>query len=360
MRVRSRARDAWRDGAPSDALRWLASPVTVLCLVVLALNDQWLKQAWPGLVTGKLSDVVGLVVAPPLLAVVLTLVRSSWPAAVALGATAVGFTLTKATTTGAAVASEVWGWAGTPTYIRADPTDLLALPALGVAAWGWVAVRRAPERDRRSRVGASVGVLVLPFGVAVTSATSCAPFQVVSSVYVVTGDLAGGPPGRERVLVLDVPRVVVRAPGLLQGLSTDELPRLGVPRPRDVDTCDPADPQRCWRAGEDDRPVVEGTSDGGATWTREFEITEGQLDALREELGEKCGSGPEFAPLDLAVLGTPAGPVVAMTAQEAGLLLRTPDDGWRALLPSDVHDLASEAPEGSGRGRLVVEDVVDG
>jgi hypothetical protein len=35
----------------SAALRWLGAPLTVLCLVLLALNDHVLKQAWPGFVT---------------------------------------------------------------------------------------------------------------------------------------------------------------------------------------------------------------------------------------------------------------------------------------------------------------------
>ena len=47
-------------------LAWLGHPVTVLALVVLVLNDHVLKAAQPGWLTGKLSDVVGLVLAPPL------------------------------------------------------------------------------------------------------------------------------------------------------------------------------------------------------------------------------------------------------------------------------------------------------
>ena len=60
---------------PHQAVRALASPGFVLALVVLVLNDHVLKQAYPGWVTGKLSDVAGLVVAPLLLAVPLTLLR---------------------------------------------------------------------------------------------------------------------------------------------------------------------------------------------------------------------------------------------------------------------------------------------
>ena len=46
-------------------------------LAVLALNDHVLKQAWPGLVTGKLSDAAGLVVAPPLVALLLALLTKA-------------------------------------------------------------------------------------------------------------------------------------------------------------------------------------------------------------------------------------------------------------------------------------------
>jgi hypothetical protein len=46
---------------PGDGL---LHPVSLLALATLIVNDQLLKAAWPGVVTGKLSDVAGLVVAP--------------------------------------------------------------------------------------------------------------------------------------------------------------------------------------------------------------------------------------------------------------------------------------------------------
>ena len=52
-------------------LRWAAHPLTVGATAVLLLNDHVLKPAWPGLVTGKLSDVAGLVAAPPVLGLLL-------------------------------------------------------------------------------------------------------------------------------------------------------------------------------------------------------------------------------------------------------------------------------------------------
>ena len=53
--------------------RWLGHPATVIALLVLVVNDHVLKAAYPGWVTGKLSDAAGLVLAPPLLAAVLGL-----------------------------------------------------------------------------------------------------------------------------------------------------------------------------------------------------------------------------------------------------------------------------------------------
>jgi hypothetical protein len=51
--------DPW--ARPGDGL---LHPVVLVALVGLILNDQLLKAIWPGLVTGKLSDVAGLIVAP--------------------------------------------------------------------------------------------------------------------------------------------------------------------------------------------------------------------------------------------------------------------------------------------------------
>jgi hypothetical protein len=143
------------------ALRALGHPGLVLALVVLVLDDHVLKQAYSGLVTAKLSDVAGLVVAPLLLAVPLTLLRVPRALPVAIGLTGLGFTLTKASAGGAAITSDIWSLTGIPTQMRADVTDLLALPALSVA---WLVHRRAaalPEADLRRTVGASSGGILV-------------------------------------------------------------------------------------------------------------------------------------------------------------------------------------------------------
>ena len=55
----------------------LLHPVAIGAILALLLNDQVLKRAWPGVVTGKLSDVAGLVFAPLLVVAAAELVASA-------------------------------------------------------------------------------------------------------------------------------------------------------------------------------------------------------------------------------------------------------------------------------------------
>jgi hypothetical protein len=135
-------------------------PVPLVALVVLVVNDHVLKHAWPGVITGKLSDFAGLVFFP-LLLVALTEValrvarRFTAPSrrglVVACVVTGVVFALTKTTDAGAdfyraSIAALQWPYyaaralvagrdlpaIGTVRHV-ADPTDLVALPSLVVA-----------------------------------------------------------------------------------------------------------------------------------------------------------------------------------------------------------------------------------
>ncbi len=105
-------------------------PVTLSSLVLLLANDHWAKAAFANAVTGKLSDLAGVV----LLSAMFMHLGLSRVAAATL--TGVGFTLVK-------VVPAVNGWwndgyvlvyallgLGVPGATRADPTDLLALGAL--------------------------------------------------------------------------------------------------------------------------------------------------------------------------------------------------------------------------------------
>ncbi|NUT35152.1 MAG: hypothetical protein HOV79_19020 [Hamadaea sp.] len=154
------------------ALAWLAHPVTVAALAVLLLNDHVLKAAHPGWVTGKLSDVAGLLVAAPLVALVLSAAGRGFraTAGVAVALTGTLFTLVKISGYAAGVASAAWTAVAGTSRVLADPTDLLALPALLLAYHVGMRASRAPAPGRVARTARIW--LVLPVALLAVAATS--------------------------------------------------------------------------------------------------------------------------------------------------------------------------------------------
>ncbi|GAB1819998.1 hypothetical protein [Herbidospora sp. RD11066] len=152
---------------------WIGHPLTVLALVVLVVNDHVLKAAFPGFVTGKLSDMAGLILFPPLLDLALRRPK------VSIAITGVAFTLVKGAETGAWLASEAWSLVWNPSLVRADVTDLLTLPALGVAWWAY----RHPVPVHKAVV-----FLVVPPAVLAVAATSMSEYDWPYSAYAVESD----------------------------------------------------------------------------------------------------------------------------------------------------------------------------
>ena len=156
-----------RAARPGDGL---LHPVALAALAVLIVNDQLLKAVWPGVVTGKLSDIAGLVVAPLVLQALWEIgqwIAGRWGSpmrsvlVVAIIAVGLGFAAVQVWDP----ASNAYEWAlgvaqwpfrafasvlagapppsVTPVVATADAEDLLVLPALAVT-W-WVGRRRIPE-----------------------------------------------------------------------------------------------------------------------------------------------------------------------------------------------------------------------
>jgi hypothetical protein len=163
---------------PLRPTRALLHPLWLVGLAVLVLNDHVLKGSGilPGVITGKLSDLAGLVVAPTLLA---ALVRVRGPRGWILSHVAVGlvFSAIQLSATAATLWSGAMAAVGFPWVITRDPTDLLALPALALSAWGsYEAMRRpAPGSARRAveLVAAGTGLLCC----AATSPPPTEPFR---------------------------------------------------------------------------------------------------------------------------------------------------------------------------------------
>ncbi|MEM6787941.1 MAG: PQQ-binding-like beta-propeller repeat protein [Myxococcota bacterium] len=159
--------------APGDLVpsRALGHPTWWAALALLALNDHALKGWGPAVVTGKLSDVCGLVVAPALIATVFRVRRRSGllgahvVAGLALAAINVSPRLARAAET---VAHAV----GVPWRIWVDPTDLVALLVLPLA---FTALEPTMRRGTVTRPRMNLERLGLAIGAAACLASSAPP-----------------------------------------------------------------------------------------------------------------------------------------------------------------------------------------
>lgn len=133
----------------------LTHPIFWGALVVLVVNDHWLKgsELLPGWLTGKLSDFAGLVAAPILLSALLSAATRS-RRAVAFVIVGGWFTAANLFAPVAAATSSVAAWVGLSWTFWVDPTDLVALAILPLA---W---QVASHREGRSagRLGETLGL----------------------------------------------------------------------------------------------------------------------------------------------------------------------------------------------------------
>ncbi|MEU4336567.1 hypothetical protein AB0F59_18370 [Micromonospora lupini] len=325
-----------RDGAPLT-LAWLCHPSTLLALVVLVVNDHVWKAAFPGPVTGKLSDVAGLVLAPPLVAVLLTLLAPRLPARVAapvgLVVVGAGFAVVKSSGYAAELASSAWTVLAGPSLVRADWTDLFTLPALGLAWWSWTRARRRPVRHRTARLVRLL--VVLPpavFGVAATSAVHY-PYALGTAlldgrpaISVGSGtDLTPWPASvaEGRWSVSDDGATTWRS------ASEDEQRRLPGEGVGQRQACVPTEPRRCYRAVAG-HLRVEQSDDAGASWRVAWEVSDARREALARGSANPGDIRQHFASRDLVVFPVANGGHEVLVANgRDGFVHRRADGGWR-------------------------------
>jgi hypothetical protein len=139
------------DTASQRAARALLAPPTLIALALLIANDWWWKAAWPGWLTGKLSDFAGI-------AFVALLMFAAWPTRrVATGLSlAVSFAFWKSTAS-QPVIEAINTWSPFPIGRVPDATDLLALAVLP-----WCAARADRVAAHRWRRDSLRRVLVAP------------------------------------------------------------------------------------------------------------------------------------------------------------------------------------------------------
>lgn len=310
---------------------WLTHPVTCLALLVLLVNDHVLKAAWSNAVTGKLSDLAWLLIAPALLATLVVLVsraaRAQAPRAAllvgtSLGVTGVIFALVKVTATGAATGSAVLSAVAGPSVVLRDPTDLIALPVLWL---GWRVAR--PSRPAASSGARRPGwrwMLLLPIAVLGTAATSVPPPQGVAQLVVIEDMLAV----REGF----APRWHVSTDGTewerldardASGELTRKFDEAGGTL---TQVCAPAAPLECFRAG--DGLGVDRSSDGGASWVADWSVPEDVVAELAERYRPRVD---RIRTAGVAIWPTAEGFQVWAANGGDGLAVRHEDGTWERL-----------------------------
>jgi hypothetical protein len=154
-RLRRALRGADRGETPGLPVGEAMHPVTLLAVVLLVVNDWVLKPrfhdaSWLGeLVTGKLSDVAGLVFAPVVLTAAIGLVLAALARlganvdpylthrrlVLSIAATGAVFAAVKLSPSAAEFLAHALSHLGRHASIYLDRTDLLCLPALAISYW---------------------------------------------------------------------------------------------------------------------------------------------------------------------------------------------------------------------------------
>ena len=322
--------------------------MTVVAASALVWNDHLGKQHHPGVITGKVSDVAGLVVFPFLFAVLLVplarpvgLVRIG---RVAIAVTAVGFTAVQLVPAAAAGAAWILTAVAGRSMMVADATDLLALPVLVVPwrMWHRGCRRERGEQDRWTGQR-TIAAAMLPLLAVATAATSCVEDDAVRALawdgrvlYANVG-MAGWASSRD---------------GGQTWSEAEHDPAAGPPpgavRPAGhppLVECAPETPARCYRVA-DEQPRVEVSDDAGRTWSVAWEIPPArrQFVGRAKEGRALCEGTLEIGAQDLVVASHGEGHRVVVALAHQGVVVSHGEGLWYPVGIGDARPAPIRAP----------------
>ena len=272
------------------SIRALGHPVSLGALGLLLLNDHYLKATYPSAFTGKLSDFAGLVFFPFLVAIVLAPLAkkaaSRWVGRTAIALTGVWFIAIKTSTVAASATESLVEVFLSGSRIIVDPTDLVALLALGLSWRIWqLASELSPLHPSRT--------LLIAFFAAASIATSCEAPEPLVNITVSQGavwDLTYSP----RVLVDGEWRSVGAddAAWDLESIDRDGMQTLA---------CLSDQPDHCFRI-INEREIQESV---GGDWSTVFAYPADRMDFAEREIATPCGTEETLAMSDIVILENP-------------------------------------------------------
>ncbi len=318
------------------ALAWLLHPATIAATVLLIANDHLLKRAWPGPVTGKLSDVAGLVLAPPVLGLLLALPAEPclWRSpslARAPGPARRRLPSSRRSSVQTPPALEPCLW-------RLPPL------AIGLVGVGFTAVKVSPlvagyaswrTRPVPGRLAQRLAVLVLlPTAVLGIAATSAARYDDAVSIIRWQDTIVVGI-GDAAVKSSRDPRSYLATTdgGRNFHLLVDpELAEFGKEAHTPVGPldCVPDDPRHCFRVVPGHLRVEE-TADGGTGWRVAWEVPDEERARLAKAFPELGDVNEYLSSRALIVRAEGTGFVVLVVNGRDGMARRDPDGSWRRI-----------------------------
>jgi hypothetical protein len=251
-------------------------------------------------------------------------------------AVAAGFAAVKASGAAAGWASAAWTAVWGHSVVRADPTDLLALPALAAAWYAFRAAGRRPATARAVRLVATL--VVLPAAGLAMAATSAAYYpdaiavaQLRGAIVVGTGSSAGWADYRrvnDFLASTDGGETFHRLyPDSPSQAPSPALDALAGAR---TSGCSASAPRHCFRvvAG---RLAVEETADGGASWRVAWQVTDAARARLAKRYPELGDVHVFLSSQSLVVLDRPGGFVVVVANGRDGMARRDPAGHWTRI-----------------------------
>ena len=294
---------------------WLATtPWFVTSVALLAVNDRVLKARFPGLLTGKLSDVAGVAMMAMLVTMVTRRPR------LGCSAVAIAFGLLK---TVPAVADRAVPVLGGRTLT--DVNDLVALLVLvPLARW------MMRERERRTPQGALAEARLVrddqPLRSTVRAATVGAQVALIAGATLATSATSCIGLGVDRVRVDEDRFVAVTHDEVFvsdDGRDWTLVTRNSVPP---ADTAVSIDRSCvgavCFEITDFTIVRVEGEAR-----TVEFALSDGEVESLQEGFVGSCGSAGTLLG-SIAAFESSEGIVAVASMSEYGVLARTPDGAW--------------------------------
>lgn len=247
--------------APSRISPALVDPRFLVALAALFINDLWLKPNWPGVVSGKLSDIAGVVVFPVLIGALAQLLGRRPRNGVVVGFVTFWFVGLQLSTQidglHESIISSLLPWSVANTM---DPTDLLVLPLATVGL-------RVLQRPQPLRVHPVARRSMLVLGLLACVAESPSEYSTTTGAPVVRED--GTIEFRRRSS--ESSSVMRSTDGGLSfsSVSVDEQmtdEQRNRPWPRLSQVCLPNEPSHCFRFADADGVKIQETKDGGASW----------------------------------------------------------------------------------------------